>query len=155
MKGKHMTQEEKINKVFELESFADFREGEKKAIEEEIKAARNEANGIKAELLKEFLENNINEKEVGDVIASIGVTSTTGYDDEEAVKKYLSDNGFNDFLKVEVSIKKKELNKELKDNAALKEAINPFISTKQTKYLVVTDRENHEKMLEHRLKKKN
>jgi len=150
-----MTQEEKINKVFELEYFADFREGEKKAIEEEIKAARNEANGIKAELLKEFLENNINEKEVGDVIASIGVTSTTGYDDEEAVKKYLSDNGFNDFLKVEVSIKKKELNKELKDNAALKEAINPFISTKQTKYLVVTDRENHEKMLEHRLKKKN
>lgn len=150
-----MTQEEKINKVFELESFADSKEAEKKAIDAEIKAARNEADEIKTELLKEFLENNVNEKDVGDVVASIGVTSTTGYDDEEAVKKYLSDNGFNDFLKVEVSIKKKELNKELKDNAALKEAINPFISTKQTKYLVVTDRENHEKMLEHRLKKKN
>lgn len=150
-----MTQEEKINKVFELESFADSKEAEKKAIDAEIKAARNEADEIKTELLKEFLENNVNEKDVGDVVASIGVTSTTGYDDEEAVKKYLSDNGLGNFLKVDVSIKKKELNKELKDNAALKEALNSFISTKQTKYLVVTDRENHEKMLEHRLKKKN
>ena len=150
-----MTQEEKINKVFELESLADSKEADKKKLEEEIKNARNEASNIKAELLAEFLENNINEKEVGDVIASIGVNSTTGYDDEEAVKKYLSDNGLGDFLKVEVSIKKKELNKELKDNAALKEAINSFISTKYTKYIVVTDRDNHDKMLEHKLSKKN
>lgn len=77
--------------------------------------------------------------------------TTTGYTNENDVIKWLKDNSKSDLIKVKTteSLNKNELKKQLKSDTTLQEGLKPFILNGTTDYVVVTDKDNYEKMLEH------
>ena len=145
-----MSFEDKVELVYQYSELIKTQEQIKEACEKIIKENQTKIDALKADILAEMESKG--EKEVfvrEKLYATVGVNSSTGYADEEAVIKYLEDNGYKNFIKVATTIKKKELNAELKKNEALKKDINSFITTKYTSYVTVTNEENHTKMLEH------
>lgn len=77
--------------------------------------------------------------------------TTTGYTNETDVINWLKDNSKLDLIRVKTTeeLNKKELNKQLKSDTLLQEGLKPFILNGTTDYVVVTDKDNYEKMLEH------
>ena len=77
--------------------------------------------------------------------------TTTGYSNENDVIKWLKDNDKSDLVKVKTteSLNKNELKKQLKSDTTLQEGLKPFILNGVTDYVVVTDKANYDKMLEH------
>ena len=86
-----------------------------------------------------------------DLVATLFTKTATGYLDEKAVLKYLHDNNLNEYITIKESINKRALNAELKTNNSLNESLSKdnWIGTSTTKYVVVTTKENTEKMFEH------
>lgn len=64
---------------------------------------------------------------------------------------YLKDNNYKNLITVKTteSINKNALKKELKTNENLQKALDNLTIKSITDYVVVTSKENHEKMLEH------
>lgn len=116
----------------------------------------NKINALEAQLFLEVSKTDefkAKHKFDKEICENIFITSmskaTTGYTDEEAVLKYLKENGYASFIKTTESIKKKELNSELKNNSELKDKLNSMTSTKVTEWVTVTKADNHARMLEH------
>ena len=144
-----VTFEDKVKEIYDLTAVIKFNESIVNKANAIIKELQAKVDILKADVLAEMQEKNQKETIVEGLYANVYVNSSTGYADEGAVINYLKEHNYNDFLKVTTTIKKKELNAELKKNADLKKDIDSFITTKTTPYVTVTDEENHTKMLEH------
>jgi len=102
----------------------------------------------KAELLSLIQDDKPIEKD--DKVAIRMHRPNVGYTDESAVIKWLKEN-FNGKLvktKITESLEKNPLKKELKTNQKLIEGLKPFIVNSVTDYVVVTNKDNYQKMLE-------
>lgn len=84
--------------------------------------------------------------ETGDIVASKMSRDSVGFSDEAKAIDFLKKNFAN---LIKESIDKKEFNKEFKTNKALADGVKPFTVVNTTDYVVVTTKENTEKMLKH------
>lgn len=123
----------------------------KKVVEESLKK-------LNASLLSSVKEAKGNDKDY-DVEFDKGLFLTyfakediTWLDDAGLLKK-LQENKADKYIKVTVktttSIDKNALKKAFKTDEALREQYKDFYGTKLTEYITVTDKESHDKMLEH------
>jgi len=140
---------EKIKKLHELKEALAAKEAAKKELDAEVKSLSSEVDSLAAELLKGMDAIGAEEVESEGLVAYTSSTKTTGYISEQDVIDYLSNNGYDAFIKVAKSIKKRELNAELKGNESLKEALGPLLTTTVTRYATVSTKENREKQLVH------
>lgn len=101
--------------------------------------------GMKNESLEEYHD------ESSDLYATVMSRSNVGYTNDADVVKALKDNGFERYVRVKVteSIDKTPLKKALKEDEKLRELLSPMTVDSVTEYVVVTTKENHERMLEH------
>lgn len=142
--------EDKVELVYQYLEILKAQEEIKKSCDKIIKETTPKVELLKKEILAEMESKGEKEIFVRDKLyATVGVNTSTGYADEEAVIKYLQDNHYDKFVKVTTAINKKDLNAELKKNEALKKDIDSFITTNVTTYVTVTNEENHTKMLEY------
>lgn len=144
-----MELKELIEKVGKLKELVKVLTDQKTAIENQIKTTNEELEPLVAELLKALNEQKKDSIESEGWVAYKGTTSATGYADEFGVINYLKENGYPQYVNVKESLNKKELNKELKTNASLKEALNSMITTSHTEWATVVTSENYSKVLEH------
>jgi hypothetical protein len=95
---------------------------------------------MKAEQQKEFMADDL----------VVTLLSKHSYNmSDTSILDYLEKNNLSQFIDTKKSIKKNPLNKELKTNTELKEALSPFMTETTTDYVVVTTKENADKMKEH------
>lgn len=147
--------EDLIKETYNYQKQVDVKAEEIKKLDEQLKALKLEqkkyqdvVDANRATLLNYVKDDN--PVEVGDIVVQLCHTTTTGYSDEAKVIAYLKEQQLTQFIKVTEAIKKQDLNKELKINQTLKESLSPYTAAKTTDYVVVTDKENHAKMMEHR-----
>lgn len=148
--------EEMLKKIVALQE-------EKEKVDQEIESAKaksseleNEINELKAQVFEkvketeEFKSEGKVDKELAEgIFVTTFAKSSIGYDDEAAVIKYLSDSGRNELLTVKTTLNKKEINKAVKTDSKLKEALDSMTTTSTTEWCVVTKADNHQRMLEH------
>lgn len=146
-----MTIDEKIKRIKLLKEIQDGLSEEKRSIDEKLKSAAQEYEVLAHELLDEMKSNGIDtvNTEDGSLVAMVSKNTSIGYQNDDALIGYLSENGLSEFLKTTVAIKKRELSAEIKKNDALREALAEYTSPKVTEYVVVTSPEKHARMLEH------
>lgn len=144
-----MTFEEKVGRAYELRKEAseiERRKGELNARAKEIEA---EADAINASILSDMKGIGAVESKVGDIFVNVMRRESIGYDDADSVIDYLESNGLERLIRVKREINKAAINKEVKSNKPLAEALAGMTSRKVTEYVVVTDSESHQSMLEH------
>ena len=111
----------------------------------------------KLNLLNHMKEEKQEVFEEGDLVAQSFVKNEFSYGDEKALLNKLQEMGLAKYVKtttkVTASIDKNVLKKDLKEDAQLKESLKDFVGDRVTEYVVVTTKENHQKMLEHIQKK--
>lgn len=133
---------------------------EKEQLEKQQEELKNKISALEAQIdeynntiLESMLKDEIETfaDDTTDLVATLFTKTTTGYLDEKAVLKYLHDNNLNEYITIKESINKRALNAELKTNNFLNESLSKdnWIGTSTTKYVVVTTKENTEKMFEH------
>lgn len=131
---------------------------EREAIEEEIQHLKDRIVEIDAELdtynngiMTSLKEQNKIEVELDGMFANLFRRENVGYTSDADVIAFLKSNGHTNFIKTKITetLDKNPLKKELKSNIKLAEELAPFIVKTLTEYVVVTDAENHAKMLEH------
>lgn len=92
--------------------------------ETRIKAQKDE---LKAQILEEMSKENTTKYLTEDNIsATIAKKETIKYVDELSMIKYLQENGYNQF--VELKIKTTDMNKELKRQSTLTEALSSYVT---------------------------
>ena len=144
-----MTFEEKVGRAYELRKEAseiERRKGELNARAKEIEA---EVEAINASILSDMKDIGAVESKVGDIFVNVLRRESIGYDDADSVIAYLESNGLDRLIRVKREINKMAINKEVKLNKPLAEALAKMTSRKVTEYVVVTDSESHQSMLEH------
>lgn len=129
---------------------------EKEEQDKLIETAKGKSDEINSRItiLKEELFNLIQDKEPhrnGKIIAVKMQKIGTGYKDEASIIKWLKENLNGQFIKSKTteSLDKNPFKKELKTNTILTEGVKDYITPTVTEYIVVTDEENYQKMLEH------
>lgn len=131
---------------------------EKKAIEQEIQNLKDRLAEIETELgvhnseiMTSLKEQEVSEVESEGVFANLFRRENVGYTSDADVIAFLKTNGYSKFIKTKTveTLDKNPLKKELKTNAQLAEDLAPLVVKTLTEYVVVTDAENHAKMLEH------
>lgn len=146
-----MLLKEDVNKSYNLRQ-------EIKSIDEKMEELKKQKEELETQLdlvdlglLNEIKILGKQEEEFDGLFLNYFKKSTVGYTSDSDVLKYLKDNGFTSLFKTKVteSLDKNAIKRELKTNEALKEALSQYIVEKLTEYVVVTDAENHQRMLEH------
>lgn len=146
-----MTREENIKRIAEIQK----QEADIDSKMEELKAQKesltSEKESLKNEVLTDLKTSDLLEVEVDGLFANVFHQENIGYTSDADVIKYLKDNGLNQFIKVKTteSLDKTPLKKEIKSNAELAEALGRMTVKTVTEWVVVTETENHTKMLEH------
>lgn len=148
--------EELVRKIIALK---EEKEVADKALEEAKTHATNldtEIDALQKELFaqiketKEFkTEGKLDKEVVPGIFVTTFAKATTGYTDEAAVIKFLTDAKLTNLLTVKTTLNKKEINKALKTDAQLKDQLDSMTSTSVTEWCTVTKAENHQRMLEH------
>lgn len=147
-----------IKYIFKLEKA-------KKKNEDEIKILQEDAEDLEDEIsiAKQFLfdkmkqdKNEMLETD-NNLVAQFFVKNEFSYGDEKALLDKLQEMDLAKYVKtttkVTISIDKNALKKDLKEDTQLKESLKDFVGDRVTEYVVVTTKENHQKMLEHIQKK--
>lgn len=83
--------------------------------------------------------------------ANVFKKENIGYTSDADVLKYLKENNYNEYVKTKIteSLDKRPLSKALKTDEKLAAALEAMTVKTTTEYVVVTNAENHQKMLEH------
>lgn len=89
--------------------------------------------------------------EVENLVAETFSKENIGYTSDKDVLDYLKANGYNQYVKTKVteSLDKTPLKKAIKTDEVLAKGLDDLTVRTLTEYVVVTTKENHEKMLEH------
>lgn len=143
--------EKLIREIFDLKTKYKELENQENKIKEEKKSLEGRIEEQEKLLLDKMKENNSKEIDLGEVVATVFSRENIGYTSDKDVLEYLKKNNFNDLIttKITEAINKINLKKALKINAALAEALKNMTIKTTTEYVVVTNKENHIKMLEH------
>lgn len=144
-----MTLNENVSKAYSLREQKKALEAQIEELSVQVKNIEDQLKPIDAELLKSIKKEKKDELEFDGLFLNLFCKTSNGYTNESDVIKYLKSNNLNDCVSVKESIAKKELNKKLKADADLKNALSKYIIESKTEYITVTDKENHDKMLEH------
>lgn len=140
--------------IFEFENLIEKKEQSIKDIQVEIDDLKSDVSLAKEVLLDVMKQD---KKEVIDtkfkLVAQFFAKNEFSYGDEKALLSKLQEMKLNQYIKTTTktttSIDKNNLKKDLKVNTQLKESLKDFVGDKVTEYVVVTTKENHQKMLEH------
>ena len=120
---------------------------------EDLKANNKELDAkitkLKAQLLP--LLNSEKPYYYNDLVATICFKTGTGYGDEKGLIEYLDSQLDGKYLRVKTTkeLDKNAFKKGLKEDLTFAESVDKYITPKVTEYVVVTTKENYEKMLEH------
>ena len=146
-----MTFEEKVKRVNVLKTLKDENSAKMATLKEEATNIDSELETLLKELLEEMKSQDMVEIEVEDLVASKFAKNEFSYGDEKALLNYLLEKNMQQYVttKTTQSINKTSLKKDLKVNQDLKESLKDFVGDRLTEYVVVTTKENHQKMLEH------
>ena len=146
-----MNLNENISKSYQLRQQIKDLENQEADIKARKAILESELDLIDSDLLAEIKTLGKQEIEANGLFLNHFKKVTVGYTSDSDVLKFLKDNGFNSLFKTKVTeaLDKTAIKKELKTNEALKEALSQYIVEKLTEYVVVTDAENHQRMLEH------
>ena len=143
--------EELIKQIFYLEK-------SKKDLEEEQAKLKRDIDNLDIRIVekkKDLLNAMKNAKElelsVEDIVATYFSKENVGYTNEKDVLNYLKENNYTTLIssKTTESLNKNALKKALKEDNKLSEALKDLTTTSITEWVVVTDKETHQKMLEH------
>ena len=143
-----------IKYIFKLEKAKKKSEDEIKRLEEDVEDLEDEIS-IAKDILFDKMKQDKNEMIETDnnLVAQFFAKNEFSYGDEKALLNKLKEMELNQYIKVTTkittSIDKNALKKDLKDNKKLKESLKDFVGDRVTEYVVVTTKENHQKMLEH------
>lgn len=142
---------ELIKQIFELQNKASEWEQKEKEAKEEKENIEKEISSKKELLLDLMKQEESKETCFDDIFANIFSKENISYKDEKQVISYLKDHNYNDLITVKTteSLNKNNLKKALKTDNVLAEALESMTVKKLTEWVVVTDKENHMKMLEH------
>ncbi len=140
-----------IKEIFELKQRKKALETEQESVKQEITTVDSEIDLKQKTLLEKMKESQTKEIDLGDIVATTFSKENISYTDDKDVLKYLKDNNYTSLIttKTTESINKNNLKKELKTNETLKEALDSMTVKSITEWVVVTDKENHIKMMEH------
>ena len=128
----------------ELEAQVEKLKAEIDAIEDQLQTQNSQILAILKELKKdEVLEEGL--------YANLFSKEAIGYTSDKDVIAWLKANGYSSFVKSKVteSLDKNPLKKAIKADPKLAEALAGMTVRSTTEWVVVTDEENHAKMLEH------
>lgn len=142
---------EVVKKSFELRQKIKECEALIEAKKAEIAQLEADLAPIDQQLLEYIKKENVQELQFEKLFLNHVAKTTIGYTSDADVIAYLKENGYNKYVKTKVteSLDKTNLKKELKTNEVLKGNLDNFIVEKLTEYVVVTNEENHAKMIEH------
>lgn len=119
------------------------------ALKSQLSPIEEEVSEKSKELLAYMKAGNLVEHKVGTAVCTLITRQNTGYTDESAVINELEKLGYTTCVNIKKSLAKKVLNKELKTNTQLVEALSPYINNTKTEYVVVTDEYALNLMKEH------
>ena len=144
---------ELMKQVWELKQEKENLEREQEELKNKLSAIEEQITGLNDTILNDMLEAETEsfEDNETDLVATLFTKVNTGYLDEKAVLNYLKENNLSQYITVKESINKRALNSGLKADKTLNESLSKdnWIGTSTTKYVVVTTKENTEKMFEH------
>lgn len=142
---------EGMKSVWALKKKKEELEAQAAKIKEEISKIdsqiKTESDGILA-ILKESGKEEVLEE---GLYANLFVRENVGYVSEDAVVKWLLSNGYSNLVRTSTSqaIDKTPLKKAMKTDEKLAKGIADLTVKTTSQYVVVTDEENHAKMIEH------
>ncbi|MCK9470178.1 MAG: hypothetical protein M0Q88_00300 [Bacilli bacterium] len=142
-----------IEDIFNLKTKVKSNEIILDSMKENVSKDKEQIENLSKELLLEL--NNINETqyEILDkkLVAQKFSRESVGYSDEAAVIAYLKEKYQANYIKTKIteSLDKNALKKALKKDENLAKHLEDMTVKNTTEYVVVTDFENHQKMLEH------
>lgn len=130
----------------------------KEAIESKINDLKAELEQVEAyiedcsnDLLNRMKSQETKEISVDNLVAETFTRENIGYTSDKDVLEYLKNNGYSQYVKTKVteSLDKTPLKKAIKADEKLAQALDSMTVKTISEYVVVTTKENHEKMLEH------
>ena len=144
---------EKIKKVYELKTKQEEIQAKQEELKQQLNELAQEQEKLSSEILVEMKTNNVSEQDTDNLVAQYFSKNEFSYGDEKLLLSRLQELSLDKFIKTvtktTTSIDKNNLKKELKVNANLKETLKDYVGDRLVEYVVVTTKENHEKMLEH------
>ena len=148
-----MNLNEKIKKVYELKTKQEEIQAKQEELKQQLNELAQEQEKLSSEILVEMKTNNVSEQDTDNLVAQYFSKNEFSYGDEKLLLSRLQELSLDKFIKTitktTTSIDKNNLKKELKVNANLKETLKDYVGDRLVEYVVVTTKENHEKMLEH------
>ena len=144
--------EELIKKIFSLQESKEKLEEAQTKLKDDISVLDTEIQETKKELLNSMKAVNSSEVVTDDMLYATQFSKETiAYKDEQEVLAWLKNNNYSNLVTVKTTeaLNKKEINKLIKTDEALKTGLDNLTTTTKTEWVVVTNQENHEKMLEH------
>jgi hypothetical protein len=139
---------QKITDVYNLKKKREELQTQVDDLDKQIKDLDAQIDASLLVILGEMKADNKKEFAVDDLVATL-MSKASFTISEDDVLKYLKDKGYTNLISIKEAVNKKELNKEVKINAALKKDLAPYMTTKSTEYVVVTTAENTEEMKKH------
>lgn len=144
---------EKIKKVYELKTKQEEIQAKQEELKQQLNDLAQEQETLSNEILVEMKTNNVSEQDTDNLVAQYFSKNEFSYGDEKLLLAKLKELSLDKFIKTvtktTTSIDKNNLKKELKVDADLKETLKDYVGDRLVEYVVVTTKENHEKMLEH------
>ena len=144
---------EKIKKVYELKTKQEEIQAKQEELKQQLNDLAQEQEMLSSEILVEMKTNNVSEQDTDNLVAQYFSKNEFSYGDEKLLLSKLKELSLDKFIKTvtktTTSIDKNNLKKELKVDADLKETLKDYVGDRLVEYVVVTTKENHEKMLEH------
>lgn len=144
---------EKIKKVYELKTKQEEIQAKQEELKQQLNELTQEQEKLSSEILVEMKTNNVSEHDTDNLVAQYFSKNEFSYGDEKLLLSRLQELSLDKFIKTVTktitSIDKNNLKKELKVDADLKETLKDYVGDRLVEYVVVTTKENHEKMLEH------
>lgn len=140
-----------LQEIYNLKSQKEILDNQISTLKEQGESIAAAIDEKEVELLSKLDEQGLTELEADDLVCFKCSKKNVGYTDESQVINLLKNdyNGLFVKTKVSESIDKNALKKELKVNTTLQELLVPYINSSSTEYVVVTTKENKERMLEH------
>ena len=140
-----------IKTIFDLKEQISAKEAELAQLKADTEALKIQYEELAAQLLADMKADGKIEVDVDDLVAQYFCKNEFSYGDEKALLAYLVASNLTEYITVKTTqaINKAALKKDLKVNNSLKESLSNFVGDKKTEYVVVTTKENHQRMLEH------
>lgn len=147
-----------VKAIFELKKEKEIIDNQLIDFKSKATELDNQIKAMSTELLEGMKSfDDIKEFEVDNIIASRYQRETIGYTSENDVLAYLKENYKGQYINTKVieTLDKNPLKKAVKTDDVLAKALESMTIKTITEYVVVTDVENHQKMLEHIKESKN